>query len=230
VLTQVTRARTRAVAGAALAVAGLLVSPPITAHAAALPHLDAATSVLPKVGSYITVPLGDELEFVIGGKKCDAKVAGSVGEDVTAQDPTHLTDTVQEQGFFEKGSYACASGSNQTRAGGGTITIEQNDIDVDAKSLLRLTQQFPPKFEQVMVLSFTMTIDQPDASNIQARAADQPLVLETKNPAKLVGQLTQFPPRGDLYQLQNPVDLVLPDEPDITIATIQKFPVKVGGL
>ncbi|MEU2135473.1 hypothetical protein, partial [Streptomyces sp. NPDC018352] len=44
---------------------------------------------------------------------------------------------------------------------GGTITIEQNDIDVDAKSLLRLTQRFPPRFEQVMVLSFTMTIDQP---------------------------------------------------------------------
>ncbi|MFE5326038.1 MULTISPECIES: peptidase inhibitor family I36 protein [Embleya] len=30
------------------------------------------------------------------------------------------------------------------------------DIDVDAKSLMRLTQGFPPKYEQVMVLSFTM--------------------------------------------------------------------------
>ncbi|GAA4526231.1 twin-arginine translocation signal domain-containing protein [Amycolatopsis samaneae] len=117
---------------------------------------------------------------------------------------------------------------------GGTITIEQNDIDVDAKSLLKLTQRFPPRFEQVMVLSFTMTIDQPDAllrqAGIRSSKAYEPLVLTTKDPGLLVGKLTQFPPRGDLYQLQNPVDLVLPDDPDTTIATIQKFPVKVGGL
>ncbi|MFD9891362.1 hypothetical protein ACFWY9_18620 [Amycolatopsis sp. NPDC059027] len=117
---------------------------------------------------------------------------------------------------------------------GGTITIEQNDIDVDAKSLLKLTQRFPPRYEQIMVLSFTMTIDQPDdllrRAGIRSSKAYEPLVLTTKDPAMLVGKLTQFPPRGDLYQLQNPVDLVLPDDPDTTIATIQKFPVKVGGL
>jgi hypothetical protein len=117
---------------------------------------------------------------------------------------------------------------------GGTITIEQNDVDVDAKSLLTLTQKFPPKYEQIMVLSFIMTIDQPEkvlrAAGIKSSKAYEPLVLTTKNPAQLVGQLTQFPPRGDLYRLQNPVDLVLPDDPDTTIATIQKFPVKVGGL
>ncbi|GHG03214.1 hypothetical protein GCM10017567_18430 [Amycolatopsis bullii] len=104
----------------------------------------------------------------------------------------------------------------------GTITIEQNDVDVDAKSLLKLTQKFPPRYEQVMVLGFTMTIDQPDRA--------EPLVLTTKEPAKLIGQLTQFPPSGDIYQLRNPVDLVLPDNPDDTVATLQQFPVKVGGL
>ncbi|WP_410593705.1 hypothetical protein [Amycolatopsis sp. lyj-23] len=109
------------------------------------------------------------------------------------------------------------------RRSGGTITLEQDDVDVDAPSLLRRTQQFPPRYEQIMVLSFTMTVDQPDARR-------EPLVLVTKNPAQLVGRLTQFPPRGDLYQLQNPVDLVLPDEPDTTTATIQKFPAKLGAL
>ncbi|MFD2467414.1 twin-arginine translocation signal domain-containing protein [Amycolatopsis silviterrae] len=125
-------------------------------------------------------------------------------------------------------------GGDGADQGGGTITIEQNDIDVDAKSLLKLTQRFPPRYEQIMVLSFTMTIDQPDGllrrAGIQSRKAYEPLVLTTKDPALLVGKLTQFPPRGDLYQLQNPVDLILPDDPDTTIATIQKFPVKVGGL
>ncbi|GGW13343.1 hypothetical protein GCM10018980_71890 [Streptomyces capoamus] len=44
---------------------------------------------------------------------------------------------------------------------GGTITIEQDDVDVDAKSLLKLSQKFPPRYEQVMVLSFTITMDEP---------------------------------------------------------------------
>lgn len=125
-------------------------------------------------------------------------------------------------------------GGDSAEQGGGTITIEQNDVDVDAKSLLKLTQKFPPRYEQTMVLSFTMTIDQPDGllrrAGIRSRKAYEPLVLTTKEPGMLVGQLTQFPPRGDLYQLQNPIDLVLPDDPDTTIASIQKFPVKVGGL
>ncbi|MFD4600163.1 hypothetical protein ACFWPQ_19315 [Streptomyces sp. NPDC058464] len=52
----------------------------------------------------------------------------------------------------------------------------------------------------------------------------------TRDPALLVGRLAQYPPRGDLYQLQNPVDLVDPEQPDVTVATLQKLPVKVGGL
>ncbi|MFD4502209.1 hypothetical protein [Streptomyces sp. NPDC058457] len=107
-------------------------------------------------------------------------------------------------------------------AGSGTITIEQDDVDVDAKSLLRQTQQFPPKYESVWVLPFSMTIDRPDNGGTQ--------VLTTKAPAMLVAQLTQYPPRGDLYQLQNPVDLVDMEQPDVTVATLQKLPVKVGGL
>ncbi|MFE2488818.1 hypothetical protein ACFXGR_37220 [Streptomyces mirabilis] len=38
--------------------------------------------------------------------------------------------------------------------------IEQNDVNITPKSA-RITQSFPPKFEQIMVLSFTMTIEQP---------------------------------------------------------------------
>ncbi|TVZ93988.1 MULTISPECIES: hypothetical protein [unclassified Streptomyces] len=105
----------------------------------------------------------------------------------------------------------------------GSIVIEQNDIDADPKSLLRLTQQFPPKYEHIMVLDFAMIVE-------QSGNGDEPLVLTTKDPAKLIGNLTQYPPRGDLYQLQNPVDLVDPDAPDTVVATLQKLPVKIGGL
>ncbi|WP_205215191.1 hypothetical protein [Amycolatopsis albispora] len=106
---------------------------------------------------------------------------------------------------------------------GGTVTLDQEDVDVDAKSLLTLKNRFPPRYEQTTVLNFTMTVD-------TGARTHEPLVLTTKEPAQLIGRLTQFPPRGDLYRLQNPVDLVLPDNPDTTIATIERFPVKIGGL
>ncbi|MEU1408378.1 hypothetical protein ABZ471_39820 [Streptomyces sp. NPDC005728] len=107
-------------------------------------------------------------------------------------------------------------------AEGGTITIEQNDVDVDPASLLRLMQQFPPRYECTLVMSpCTMVIDQPGS---------EPLTLSTKDTFTLTTQLTQYPPRGDLFQLKKPVDFVAPDKPDIVVATIQKFPVKAGGL
>ncbi|MFF1354068.1 hypothetical protein [Streptomyces sp. NPDC058297] len=112
-------------------------------------------------------------------------------------------------------------GENGT--GGGTITIEQNDVDVDAPTTLRVTQQFPPKFEFREVSTFTMTIDQPGNGG-------GPLILTTKEPMVLIGQLTQYPPRGDLYTLQKPVELVDLDDLDKVLAVLEKFPVKVGGL
>jgi hypothetical protein len=71
---------------------------------------------------------------------------------------------------------------------------------LNAKSLLRLTQRFPPKYEQIMVLSFTMTIDQPAdllrKAGIRSSKAYEPLILTTKDPVKLIGSLTQFPAEG----------------------------------
>jgi hypothetical protein len=117
----------------------------------------------------------------------------------------------------------------------GEITIEQADTEVTPDSLLTMVSQYPPRWEQTMFLDFTLTIERPPeetmrrALGVQPRQSE-PLVLTTKNPGKLVGQLSEFPPRGELYRLQNPIDLVLPDNPDETIASIDKFPVKVGGL
>ncbi|NMI55960.1 hypothetical protein FNV62_07165 [Streptomyces sp. RLB3-17] len=214
----------RAAAGAVAGMAGLVCLVPSMAQAT--PSVGPATRAqvgaaeLPPVGEVDYEPLAGDFEFTLKGQTCRAHVAGSVEEDVVAQDAAHRADTVAEKHLRMRGRETCGSG----RASGGSITIEQNDVDVDPKSLLRLTQRFPPKFEQVMVLSFTMVIDQPE------RAAAEPLVLTTRAPAKLIGSLTEFPPKGDVYQLQNPVDLIDLENPDTTVATIQKFPVKVGGL
>ncbi|KAF9375885.1 hypothetical protein CPC16_000468 [Podila verticillata] len=109
---------------------------------------------------------------------------------------------------------------------GGTITIEQSDIDVDEKSLFRLVQRFPPKYEVIYVLKFTMEIKHRDASSSNSK----PLILITKDLMKLIGTITQFPPRGGLFQLQNPVDLIDFENPIGTVATLEKFPVKMEGL
>jgi hypothetical protein len=103
---------------------------------------------------------------------------------------------------------------------GGSITIEI-DVDADPKSKLRSIKDFPPLYENRYVLPFAMTIDRPDTEQ---------LVLMAKSPAIVSGRITQFPPRGDLYELETPVDFAAPDDPDTTVVTIHKFPVKLGGL
>ncbi|WP_405683513.1 hypothetical protein OG204_01075 [Streptomyces sp. NBC_01387] len=110
--------------------------------------------------------------------------------------------------------------------GGGTITLEQKFEDSGIESRLRVLQDSPPKLEQVMVLRLTMTIDQP---NTDGEGTSEPLVLVTRDPAVIIGEISVFPPRGDEYKLRNPVDFVLPDAPDVTVAVLQKLPAKTGG-
>ncbi|MEU1940471.1 hypothetical protein ACH49O_41425 [Streptomyces coeruleorubidus] len=103
-----------------------------------------------------------------------------------------------------------------------TVTLEQNDVDVDAPSSLRITQQSPPQFEQIDVLPFTATIEQTDGG--------APVVLTAKKPMILIGQTTQFPPHGQLYQLGYPVELVAPEDPGTAVGRITAFNCKKGGL
>lgn len=39
-----------------------------------------------------------------------------------------------------------------------------------------------------------------------------------------------FPPRGDLYELVEPVDLVRTYDPDTVVGRLTAFPAKRGGL
>ncbi|MFF9645852.1 hypothetical protein [Kitasatospora aureofaciens] len=106
--------------------------------------------------------------------------------------------------------------------GGGTVTFEQNDVDVDARGLLKLTQQFPPQYECSLDLrTCALTIDRPGS---------EPLVLTPRGEATMSAKLTQYPPRGDLFQLKAPVEFVDPAKPDDIAAVLQKFPAKSGGL
>jgi len=222
-------------AAAAAAVGGITAASFLNAPgAAAAPGAPAAPNpLLPPIGAEIPcscLAINTPLQIRTSLITVDFRGGIKVRVDVNPNDPVN---SVRLRVVGHKVS-AELPGAQSTGASGGSITIEQNDVDVDPKSLLRITQSFPPKFEQIMVLSFTMVIEQPQAmlamAGIKSSKAYEPLILTTKDPAKLIGSLTQFPPKGDLYQLQNPVDLIDLENPDTVVATIKQFPVKVGGL
>jgi len=185
-------------------------------------------------------PLGSELHLGWDGAKVPLVTRFGVTTvdltgDFTARIDSNPDDPINSvltrlTGFRGTGQLPDARDGRQ----GGTITIEQNDVDVDTKSLLRLTQRFPPKFEQIMVLSFTMTIDNPESlphqAGFRSPVASEPLVLITEGSARLVGNLTSFPPTGSLYQLREPIKLGLKDHPNVTIAQLNQFPVTVGQI
>ncbi|CAL9327970.1 hypothetical protein [Streptomyces sp. enrichment culture] len=111
----------------------------------------------------------------------------------------------------------------------GRITIDKKGTEVNPDNLITLLSSFPPKLEQVLFLDLNVRIEDPHQQAQPRTARAEPLVLSTKNPGKLVGQLDQFPPQGAPYKLQNPIELVMPNH-DETIATLDKFPVTVGDL
>ena len=103
----------------------------------------------------------------------------------------------------------------------GRVTISQADTEVTPLSLLEIIKTLPPTFRQTMFLDFTVTIEQPPGGG-------PPLVLSNTKTAALINpNLTQFPPRGNVYQLQAPVDLAPVGAPDQVIAQLQQFPVTV---
>ncbi len=102
----------------------------------------------------------------------------------------------------------------------GTVTMSQADFDTTPLSLLEIMGN-SPVFRQTMFLDFTVTVEKPPAG-------DGPLVLSNTKTASLVNNnLTNFPPQGDVYQLQEPVALVRPDAPDQVVARLLEFPVTV---
>ncbi|MGW8066958.1 hypothetical protein ACVV2G_32990 [Streptomyces ziwulingensis] len=109
----------------------------------------------------------------------------------------------------------------RAEADGMTVVVEQNDTDVVAASTLAVIQSFPPKFVQRDVLPFTVAFHKGD---------DEPVVLIAKKPMVLVAEIVRYPPDGDLYRLEAPVELVASDAPDIVAGRLTAFDCRKGGL
>jgi hypothetical protein len=184
----------------------------VLAGALAGSGMASAAGGLPPVGAEVPssmVALNSAFEFQGSTAAIDFK--GGIKQRVEANpsDP-HKSVRLRTVGFRVSGELD-----------NGTITFELNDGDPDTESTLRQTQQFPPRYEERNVVSFTATIEVPD---------QQRIVLESKTPMVLVASLTQYPARGSHYQLMNPVELVDPAHPDTVIARVTKFDAQRGGL
>jgi hypothetical protein len=72
-----------------------------------------------------------------------------------------------------------------------------------------------------MFLDFTVTIERPPGGGA-------PWVLSNTKTAQLLNdKLMRFPPQGDVYRLQEPVELAPVGAPDQVVAVLQQFPVTV---
>jgi hypothetical protein len=103
----------------------------------------------------------------------------------------------------------------------GRITFSQTDIDTTPLSLLEVIKDSnPPVFRNTMFLDWKITFE-------RAPISAGPLVLaNTKTAALIKNDLRNFPPQGEVYELQEPVDLARDDG---TIqATLQKYSLTVS--
>lgn len=102
----------------------------------------------------------------------------------------------------------------------GTVTMSQGDIDTTPLSLLQVIDN-QPAFRQTTFLDFTVTVQKPPGGG-------PPLVLSNTRTATLLNDnLTKFPPQGDIYQLQEPIDLAPVGAPNQVVAQLMQFPVTV---
>ncbi len=176
----------------------------------------------PPVGKELVLPVAVAgVPIMLGGQQFVRNFTGSITGSV--EDPDPLTPNKWKVEILE--FHLTSPAGTQRRQDLGRISIDGIQ-DTTPDGVLEMTQQFPPKFVHTLFLEFTMTIESPPQGRM--RAAAEPLVLTTKSPGKLVGQLDSIPPQGAPYQLQNPIELVLPNQ-DETAASIGTFTATVGN-
>ncbi len=100
-----------------------------------------------------TVTLYEDAKFA--GRSKTLTETGDVGDDFDNITSSLTVSSPEKEAIVKVGD-------GHKDGKGAAITIEQNDVDINAGPLLRVSQKFPPRYEQIMVLSFTMVIDQPE--------------------------------------------------------------------
>lgn len=204
--------RAAAACALSLAAATAAAASPAAAAVADRPDVSTPAMALPPIGAEIpsaVLAIGGKLEY--RGMTYTLDIRGGIKQrvDVNPYDPINSV-RLRSIGFR-------ASAEDHAL---GEVTIEQNDVDVDARSTLRLTQAHPLRYEEIDYLSFTVVLDR----------ADQPaVILETREPVALKATLSSFPAMGETYSLERPVVLVDPETGSAT-ARLTVFNAKRSGL
>ncbi|MFD7089054.1 hypothetical protein ACFV94_14775 [Streptomyces sp. NPDC059896] len=106
--------------------------------------------------------------------------------------------------------------------GGGSVTLEQSDVDIDPKSVLRLASHFPPAYDENDVILVSATVELPGR---------EPVVLTGVEPLRLSATgLSQYPAKGDPYLMDRVLDFAHPDRPGTHAARLVTFDSKRAGL
>lgn len=211
------------VALANLAVIGsLAVSPPATAIT-----MPQSVRPLPAAGQETVMDVAATgVPIQVGGRTVTANFTGTVKTraESNATDPTGKSMALRVVSFDMKADTPEL----------GKVQLTKTSVETTPSGMVELAKLYPMIVRSTMVVDFTLTADRmpsaasPVSNKIQQAVPAGPLTLSTKKPAVLVsGNLTQFPPNGDVYQLQEPVELALPSSPDSAAVTIQQFPAKV---
>ncbi|MEU3048812.1 hypothetical protein ABZ705_20275 [Streptomyces sp. NPDC006984] len=100
----------------------------------------------------------------------------------------------------------------------GKVILSRAEVDTTPLSLLEVLSNTPPKLKNTLFHDFTLTIEKPPGGG-------GPLVLpNVKTVTTMNDSLTVFPPQGDVYQLQQPVDFAPVGEPNKVVAQLLQLP------
>ncbi|MCH7231686.1 hypothetical protein L0U85_12615 [Glycomyces sp. L485] len=194
----------------------------VAGAALAAKQTEQATPKLPAPGATIEVDLtskGIELAFV-GQKIHTGPLQGKATFEIESNkgDPSSVRTRISE--FYL---------TSPVEQGGVTIAIAPASRKSRDQSVLRLTTTGSSRFQHTLAPVLNITVQSPRVLGLPAETGE-PLSLVAKEPAELLAKLPGFPPKGAAYKLKTRPTLTLPEQSDIEVASILKFPLKVEGL
>ena len=136
-------------------------------------------------------------------------VRGELAFEITASDPRQPWDVRMRITRFR------ATGSDAEL---GPVTLDHRGGAPESR--LVVTDEHPARWTHTVLIDLVATVENPPSSTAG------PLVLRAKEPVRLSGEITTFPPQGELYGLTRPVALVA--EGGDSAGAVEEFPAEVG--
>lgn len=171
-----------------------------------------------------TLTAGDELACELEATQVPLTIegVGDVTLDLAGATTLRIEDNPPDTDGVDVSVPAFELRTETPELGVVTITMTESDDPPPVSEITEGQSTGTAGVEHVMQLNLTVTIAAPPEGG-------EPLVLTSTRPAGFLSRsLTGFPPQGDVYQLQEPVDLAPVGDPSQVTAQIMRFPVQVS--